>query len=248
MDTAPQRATRYSADAVLLLSLDVWGTLILPNPRFDQRRLELLYDVLECAPRGIGSAALAASFKLSKGETEAESERSGLHIGLEARIADLCARLGIPAPSNDEIQRLRTGQSRLLRQDPPLLLDPGIPTFLADVSASGRQVAVVSNLGLVCADDVRFALEAAGLLPLLDHQFFSDEMGVAKPNPDVFTRVTHHSGVCAPAVLHVGDSERCDFLGPTDVGMHASLGPLSSAHLDSLSATLRLPLRSPTCR
>lgn len=96
-----------------------------------------------------------------------------------------------------------------------LRLFPEVELVLRKLRATGKRIAVVSNLAQPYGQPVR------ELLPGLDAYILSYEVGAAKPHAPIYTaacKALH----CAPRdVLFVGDSKRCDVSGPQAFGMQA---------------------------
>ncbi len=96
-----------------------------------------------------------------------------------------------------------------------LRLYPEVELTLRNLRASGKRIAVCSNLAYEYGAAVR------QLLPGLDAHILSYEVGAAKPQPAIYATVCQALG-CAPGeVAFVGDSKRCDFHGPQAFGMRA---------------------------
>jgi HAD superfamily hydrolase (TIGR01509 family) len=94
-----------------------------------------------------------------------------------------------------------------------LLIDPGnwtaypdTATVLGGLHRQGIRIAVVSNI----AFDLRPAFEAIGALGDVDEFVLSFEVGVVKPNPEIFQTALARLGVSAEDALMVGDSEEAD--------------------------------------
>jgi HAD superfamily hydrolase (TIGR01509 family) len=81
---------------------------------------------------------------------------------------------------------------------------PGMVGLLAEASARGLLVAVVSNTlyGSVHRD----FMERAGLADRFALQLYSDEAGVRKPNPELILRATRSLGVPPEQCWFVGDT------------------------------------------
>jgi HAD superfamily hydrolase (TIGR01549 family) len=95
---------------------------------------------------------------------------------------------------------------------------PGIVGLLAEATARGIQVAVVSNslYGRVHRDFV----ERAGLADRFAVQLYSDEAGVRKPNPELVLRAARALGVGPEQCWYVGDTWSRD----VRVGRRARVG------------------------
>jgi putative hydrolase of the HAD superfamily len=92
---------------------------------------------------------------------------------------------------------------------------PEAPALLRRIGAHTK-IAVVTNGG---GRTQRGKLRAAGLAQLVHEVFVSDELGVAKPSPEIFARALDWAG-CAPGrVLFVGDDPVRDIAGAAGAGM-----------------------------
>jgi HAD superfamily hydrolase (TIGR01509 family) len=87
---------------------------------------------------------------------------------------------------------------------------------------AGVKVGVISNAGW----DVRIQFAAAGLGELVDVYALSYEIGVIKPDPEIFRRPCEELGVDPARALMVGDTALPDG-GALDIGMPVLLLPLA---------------------
>ncbi|MCB1855674.1 MAG: HAD family hydrolase [Halieaceae bacterium] len=53
-----------------------------------------------------------------------------------------------------------------------------------------------------------------------DFAFLAEEVGAAKPHPDMFTAALRQAGVAAHQIVHVGDDPDHDIRGAREAGMH----------------------------
>lgn len=84
---------------------------------------------------------------------------------------------------------------------------------------AGIATALVCDTGFTPARCVRAALERHGLA--LDHYFFSDEVGVPKPDPAIFRAALGATGAAPAEAVHIGDLRRTDVAGAWAAGMAA---------------------------
>jgi putative hydrolase of the HAD superfamily len=68
---------------------------------------------------------------------------------------------------------------------------------------------------------LRKLLERYGLLGCFKHTTFSDEVGVRKPDPEIFALTLRAVGGEPAAAVHVGDDEILDVHGARRAGMRA---------------------------
>jgi len=96
-----------------------------------------------------------------------------------------------------------------------LQLFPEVELTLRKLRATGKRIAVCSNLAHEYGQTVR------QLLPGLDGYALSYEVGAAKPDRAIYAAVCESLGSHPRDVLFIGDSKRCDVLGPQGFGMQA---------------------------
>ncbi|MCP2235539.1 Haloacid dehalogenase superfamily, subfamily IA, variant 2 with 3rd motif like haloacid dehalogenase/haloacid dehalogenase superfamily, subfamily IA, variant 3 with third motif having DD or ED/haloacid dehalogenase superfamily, subfamily IA, variant 1 with third motif having Dx(3-4)D or Dx(3-4)E [Prauserella halophila] len=123
------------------------------------------------------------------------------------------------------------------------LIDPGEWTpypdtahVLKELSSAGVRVGVLSNI----AFDIRPAFTARGLDACVDEFVLSYEVGVTKPDPEVFRILVERLGSPAEATLMVGDHTDADG-GARAIGCEFALvEPLpTTERADGLRAALR---------
>lgn len=85
------------------------------------------------------------------------------------------------------------------------------------VRAAGIPTALVCDTGFTASRSVRRALADHGLV--LDHLFFSDEVGTPKPHPPIFLAALDATGAAPGEAIHIGDLRRTDVAGARGVGM-----------------------------
>ncbi|WP_434743807.1 HAD family hydrolase [Micromonospora sp. SH-82] len=85
---------------------------------------------------------------------------------------------------------------------------PGVPEALRAARAAGLPMAVVSNT--LCGAAHRDFLDRAGLTHLFAAQFYSDEAGPRKPNPELALLAARAIGVPIGGCWFVGDSVHRD--------------------------------------
>jgi HAD superfamily hydrolase (TIGR01509 family) len=94
------------------------------------------------------------------------------------------------------------------------------PALLESLRDRGLKTGLVANSWPDPARILRADAEALGLAPLLDTLVYADDVGVRKPEPEVFLRACSELGVAPAAVLFVGDDLVADVQGAAAVGMN----------------------------
>ncbi|MCA9719470.1 MAG: HAD-IA family hydrolase [Myxococcales bacterium] len=96
-------------------------------------------------------------------------------------------------------------------------LAAGAQSCCAGARARGLRVAVVSNWDT----RLRPLLEALGVMDWIDLALISGELGVEKPDAEIFARACAALGVTPAEALHVGDSRGADVEGARAAGCRA---------------------------
>jgi putative hydrolase of the HAD superfamily len=101
----------------------------------------------------------------------------------------------------------------------PPLIDSGARPALERLRADGIVLALVSNTMRTPGATLRKVLDRFGLLACFAHTTFSDEVGVRKPDPEIFALTLNALGVEPSAAVHVGDDPVLDVYGAREAGL-----------------------------
>ena len=88
-----------------------------------------------------------------------------------------------------------------------------VEDVIQQLRSCNKKIAVCSNLAAEYGPVVRT------MLPDMDAYVFSFEVGEVKPAPAIYQSVCKSLNVKPSKILFVGDSKRCDFIGPANFGM-----------------------------
>jgi len=91
--------------------------------------------------------------------------------------------------------------------------------LLESLRGRGIKTGIVANSWPDPGRVLRRDVESFGLAPLLDVVVFSDDIGVSKPDPEIFLHALQTIGVAAEAAMYVGDGLATDVQGAAQVGM-----------------------------
>ena len=97
--------------------------------------------------------------------------------------------------------------------------DPHAVEVLRSLREQGMPIALVSN----CSSDVRDMIASSELAPWFNELVLSSEVGIMKPNLQVFALAADKLGVSPDRCLYVGDGHDNELVGATEAGMHAAL-------------------------
>lgn len=129
-------------------------------------------------------------------------------------LADFCDHLGVTHPSNlAEIQRDLESDI-----DSVSVFSDALHT-LRSIRDRGLRVALISNL----ASPYKLAVDRLELESYFDVILYSCDLGIAKPNPDIYEAALSQLGATSECTLMVGDSQRSDVDGPMSCGIRGFL-------------------------
>jgi HAD superfamily hydrolase (TIGR01509 family) len=157
-------------------------------------------------------------------------------VGVEEHVRAILGVLdaGLPAcVPPDVMTALIDAYARPILMVPPAV-DDGARAALERLRGQGLVLAVVSNTMRTPGSVLRKLLERYGLLATFAHATFSDEVGVRKPDAQIFALTLRALGVPPAAAVHVGDDAVLDVLGARNAGLRTI--QVTSASLKALGA------------
>ena len=211
---------------IRLVTFDFWDTLVVDSPENLCAQQELRVAAIRRALREAGarvSETQAREIHERSGLTLAErfwsrnrdpSPAEQLRIVLETREPGIAARL-----SPDAFAAALEGYISPVLVHPPEL-SPGAHRAVKELAARGVQLGIVSNTGRTPGVILRRVLERHGLLRYFGPIAYSDEVGIRKPEADIFRAAL--AGVEPAVALHIGDNPDADVVGARGVGMRAA--------------------------
>lgn len=206
------------------ITVDFWGTLLFDGPgsddRYRRRRITDFERILAEAGAPIPVPALERAYDRSAsylGQVWSRCRDVPVteHVGAIVRAIDpgLVAKLAPPV-----MERLIEAYSTPALVVPPTV-DDTAQAALDTLTARGYALAIVSNTMRTPGTTLRKLLERYGLLGYFKHTTFSDEVGVRKPDPEIFTVTLRALGASPVEAIHVGDDQRLDVEGARAAGM-----------------------------
>ena len=209
-----------------VVTLDLWLTLVaeLDGSQKSQSRYEartrLAGEVLE----SLGLTAphdelLEANRKIS--EMVMKDHDLGVDLEFNDRIAQMLALVDADLPERlgeSGLAKVADAVDQAFLDNPPSFL-PGAKDVLSQLRDFDVNVALISNTGLTSASAYREWFDAEGVLGQFDVLTFSNEIGCAKPNPDIFCPTLEKVGSRAENGLHIGDNLLTDISGAAGIGM-----------------------------
>ena len=200
------------------ITFDCWNTLIYlndPAATFEHRAERVRQAI---SRQGLDLPVEGLSRELR--EIWEQTLRQQIELGVDHppidQVLQLVARYklkGDPA----SIQDLYRAYTEAVLEDPPRLM-PGAAEVLQQLSRKFK-LGLICNTGSTPGAVLRKILQQYQLANFLREKLFSNELGIAKPNPEIFRLALEKMGVKAEEALHVGDDPVTDILGAHQVGM-----------------------------
>jgi len=187
--------------------LDLFGTLVFEFPRADwDAWLETAAAALEADPESFRAAW----------EATAIDRQTGRVGDIDENLRTIAARAGA-WPTDAQIAEALEVRAALYRKW--FVPRPGAEEILRELRDRRMPTALIS----MCAPDTPPLWRASPLAGLIDVEVFSCEVGLRKPDPEIYLLACRRLGVDPSACLYVGDGSYRELTGAAAVGMHAVL-------------------------
>lgn len=147
----------------------------------------------------------------------------GIEQGRRPKPSDVIDLLSNPISVRQaaDFYGIRVSSSAMIQLESDLQRDlASIQAYLDGIAAvqvlraAGLKVIVCSNLAQPYASPIE------RLYPELDGYVYSFSVGAIKPSFEIYNKAVQLAESAPSEIWMIGDSERCDCVGPTDFGMH----------------------------
>jgi putative hydrolase of the HAD superfamily len=136
------------------------------------------------------------------------------------RMEIILKGLDIALPENELAELVRLHEEMELEFRPDFV--PGVHDAIKELSKKYK-LGVISDAIFSPGRALRKLLEGEDLLQYFSVFVFSDEVGYSKPHEGVFRAAKESLGVEYGEMVHIGDREHNDILGPEKMGMKSIL-------------------------
>lgn len=200
------------------VTFDFWNTLVYEERgHLRGRRLDAWAGILEEEGFAVERQQLEAAFDLTWQAYVSSWQKNRQFQAVEAAVQTVEA-LGISVPQPVHAALVEAFTSAGMHAE--LHLAPHVDEVVRDLHGRGVPLGIVCDVGFTGSHQLKAHLEGRGLLPMFAGQAFSDEVGVYKPDAQIFRHAFEAMGVSEPTrVAHVGDLRRTDIAGGRALGM-----------------------------
>ena len=213
---------------IRLVTFDFWDTLVTDSA--DNLRAQRALRIV-----AIREALRDAGVAVTDVEAEEIHERSGVLLAERfwslnrdpSREEQLRLVLDTGGPGVAARLSSASFQAALDAYTSPVLahppdLSPGTARAVRELAARGVSLGIVSNTGRTPGVVLRRVLERHGLLSYFSAISYSDEVGVRKPEAEIFRRTLARASVGPSEAVHIGDNPDADVAGARSIGMRAA--------------------------
>ena len=211
--------------SVKAVTFDLWETLLLErngwNLRRTNARCESLAQTLDKFNVKISVEQLASAFKKMASwlESVSEMENEATHLD-QIRFIIKTASKGLITVKEGWIEDLSSAYVSPFLEVAPYL-NPETRRVLRWLKDRNKLVGLICNTGLTPGFGLRRFLAKEGIAKCFDLMLFSDEVGIRKPNPEIFQMATQRLKVKPCEIVHIGDNLKSDVWGPKNAGLKA---------------------------
>jgi HAD superfamily hydrolase (TIGR01509 family) len=209
---------------VKTVTVDLWGTLLFDGPatdnRYKKRRLADFEPLLAAVGMPVSAAALDRAYEQSESYLSRiwATQRD---VPVDDHIRAILAAVDPALPRRVPpalMTALIDAYARPILVVPPAV-DDGALAALETLRGEGYTLALVSNIMRTPGAMLRRLLEHFRLLGYFAHATFSDEVGIRKPDPEIFRMTLRAVGGEPESAVHVGDDAILDVQGARAAGM-----------------------------
>jgi HAD superfamily hydrolase (TIGR01549 family) len=206
------------------VTFDFWSTLVdgTPVPARSAERLAVLHASIVGGGHACTPEEVRAGLRRALQRVTDDARESYIDVGPPGRWAALAKELGVPDGLIDfEVVRHAYEDITLDQLPDPM---PHVHGAVEAMKRAGYALGVICNTGMTGGRVLREVLRRHRLLDYFEVTVFSNEFGVAKPHPSIFTHTLEALGGIQPGqALHVGDLEELDIDGARRAGMYSAL-------------------------
>ncbi len=203
------------------VTFDWWNTIALTTADQDRRLRELRIERVLTAVKGL-PATTGVLLRAYDAQTTLLGESWARNVDLhpEQQIAVFLKFAGLDGGDPALARAVADAFGGALLEIPPALF-PHIAETLEALERDGIAVGIVSNTGRTWGRYLRAVQDRLGIGRFFRVRVFSDEVGVRKPEPDIFEAALAGLGLPPERVVHVGDDVDADIAGAKALGMRA---------------------------
>lgn len=200
--------------SIKAVTFDFWNTLVAETSDPWTWKSDALKAALDDAKIERSDADIHAALAVGQ-RFYLESWQAGVVFTPAEWVRSVCEAMQVDSSdiADEMVDIVNAGMPAELRT-----IAPNIAETLSALRSAGLPIGIICDVGLTPSTQLRRYLEHFGLLAYFTHFSFSDEVGVFKPDPQIFHHAAQGLGVEITEILHTGDLRRTDIAGGRAVG------------------------------
>lgn len=208
------------------LSFDLWLTLIKSNPEFKSKRNLLFKDFFDVDSTIEKVNEVVRYYDVLCNNI---NERTGSNIDTYEIYYLILNALNLDTNkiSTDKLELFYKETELLFLKYKPELLYKNIPALFDEITKQGKTINLLSNTAFIKGKTLRKILSHYELQDHFKFQIYSDEVGISKPNSQIFQLVFDQANeikkITKKEILHIGDNIVADYNGAVNFGFDAHL-------------------------
>lgn len=220
------------------VTFDFWDTLAIDDsdepkraslglPSKAEARAALFADAITALYPHLARDAALEAYAQAHAEFRRNWHEEHRTPGVASRLYVAYEHLGLRPPPGEYARMVREVDAIVREIETMEIRIP--PEFAPGIHNTLHMLAQEYKLGIISdtihthGRGLRNLLQRQGLYQYFSFFVFSDEIGAAKPDTQVFHRAATGLGFPPALVAHVGDRESNDIAGPLSIGMRAIL-------------------------
>lgn len=208
------------------ITFDFWNTLYkLPTKQIVDKTIENMYNILNSSNYKVTHDEVRKAFKKAWQIADTTQREEGLEIAPIGQVHKILEILNINLDDLLFAEFYKAFTDTLLAYPPPL--NDGVAETLP-ILKKRFKLAVICNTGITPGVGLRKLMAADKILDYFAVLTFSDELGIAKPNIDIFHHTLKLLDSSSDLAAHIGDDATTDIMGSKNAGMTSIwLAPLA---------------------
>lgn len=207
-------------------SFDLWLTLIKSHKEFKPKRNILFKDFfdIKSTQEQVNQAIRYYDVLCTK-----ISEKTGKHIDRNEIYLLILSQLGkdISKIDNVTLEEFSQETEQLFLKYKPELIYPNISNLFKKIKNENKTISILSNTAFILGKTLHKVLNEYELSSYFSFEIYSDELGLAKPNSEIFQilyeKINQIKPVDKQKIIHIGDNQIADYNGAKNAGLQAHL-------------------------
>lgn len=210
-------------------SFDLWSTLIKSNTNFKKERTLHFYKHFNSLNKSVEETKTV--FRTVDLMCNATNERTGKNIDAEEMYLMVIYLLNDSfAPFGTlDLEVLYQDMEQLILQYRPVLFNTQTIDSLKRIKDNpNHTLNILSNTAFIKGVTLRKILIGLELTPYFDFEIYSDEVGLSKPNAEIYEvllaqirNIRKDNNISLDQIIHIGDNPIADIQGAESFGMKA---------------------------